>query len=366
VFQPLGVVGIISPWNYPLQLAVSPLVSALSAGNRALVKPSELTPRMAELLAELTSKALLDDHVAVVLGGSDVGRVLCRQRLDHLIFTGSRQVGVEVMRAASENLVPVTLELGGKCPAIVGIEARVRAASGRIMEGKTFNAGQTCVAPDYALVPRAARDAFVDGCRSAVAERYPTLANNPDYTSIANPKRYEEIRRMVADARDRGARVIEINPAGETLEEAGRKVAPTLLLDVTADMLCMKSEIFGPVLPIVPYDRLADAMAHVADRERPLALYYFGHDEAAIDRVLSETTSGGVTVNETLLHVLQDDLPFGGVGASGMGHYHGRDGFEALSKKKAVFRQSPLSATPLLKPPYGWSARALVRLLVGR
>jgi coniferyl-aldehyde dehydrogenase len=366
VLQPLGVVGIISPWNYPIQLALSPLVCALAAGNRALIKPSELTPRTSETLAEILAKAMPSDHVGVVSGGADVGEAFSRLAFDHLVFTGSSRVGKLVMRAASENLVPVTLELGGKCPAIVGVEANTRTAAERILYGKTFNSGQTCVAPDYALVPTGTKAAFVEACRGAMGSLYPTVQANPDYTAMINDAHYERVRDLVEDAKSKGAQVISLGAAGEILDPKARKLAPSLLLDVTPNMRCMSEEIFGPVLPVVTYERLSEAIAHVNEGERPLALYYFGHDESAIDRVLSETTSGGVTVNETLLHFLQDDLPIGGVGQSGMGHYHGRDGFEALSKKKAVLRQSPASATGLLKPPYGWAARALVRFVVGK
>jgi coniferyl-aldehyde dehydrogenase len=366
VLQPLGVVGIISPWNYPIQLALSPLVCALAAGNRALIKPSELTPHTSEAIAEILSKAIPSDHVALVTGGADVGEAFSRLAFDHLIFTGSARVGKLVMRAASENLVPVTLELGGKCPAIVGVEANARSAAERIMFGKTFNSGQTCVAPDYALVPAGMRAAFVEACRAAMGNLYPTLAANPDYTAMINVAHYERVQAIVSDAKAKGAQVIELNATGESLDPKARKLAPSLLLDVTPNMRCMGEEIFGPVLPIVTYDRLSEAIAHVNEGERPLALYYFGNSEAAIDRVLAETTSGGVTVNETLLHFIQDDLPIGGVGQSGMGHYHGRDGFEALSQKKAVLRQSPVSATGLLKPPYGWAARTLGRFVVGK
>ena len=366
VLQPLGVVGIIAPWNYPIRLALSPLVCALAAGNRALIKPSELTPRTSEVLAEILSKAIPSDHVAVVPGGADVGEAFSRLAFDHLIFTGSTRVGKLVMRAASENLVPVTLELGGKCPAIVGVEANARTAAERILFGKTFNSGQTCVAPDYALVPAGMKAAFVEACHGAMGSLYPTLAANPDYTAMINDAHYERVQSLVQDAKAKGAQVIPLGAAGELLDPKARKLAPSLLLDVTPNMACMGEEIFGPVLPVVTYERLSEAIAHVNEGARPLALYYFGNSEAAIDRVLAETTSGGVTVNETLLHFLQDDLPIGGVGQSGMGHYHGRDGFEALSKKKAVLRQSAASATGLLKPPYGWAARTLERLLVGK
>jgi coniferyl-aldehyde dehydrogenase len=337
--QPLGVVGIISPWNYPVQLALSPLVAAVAAGNRAMIKPSELSPRTSELLRDVVAEAFEADRVAVVTGDAQVGEAFAALPFDHLLFTGSTRVGKLVMRAASENLVPVTLELGGKSPAI---------------------------APDYALVPDPSRREFVAGCRASVARMYPTLENNPDYTSIVDDRHFAHLRRCVDDARARGAEVVEINPAGEPLDPAVRKFAPTLIVDPTDEMLCMQGEIFGPVLPILTYRQLEDAIAYVNARPRPLALYYFGHDRAAIDRVLTETTSGGVTINETLLHILQSDLPYGGVGPSGMGQYHGREGFEALTHSKPVLHQSRVHARRLLNPPYGKMADRLLWLLLGR
>ncbi len=364
--QPLGVVGIISPWNYPVQLALSPLVAAVAAGNRAMIKPSELSPRTSERLIEIVAEAFEADRVAVVTGDGQVGEAFAALPFDHLLFTGSTRVGKLVMRAASENLVPVTLELGGKSPAIVGDDFNVHSAAARIMAGKTFSAGQSCIAPDYALVPDPLRQEFVAACRAAVARMYPTLESNPDYTSIIDDRHFVHLRRCVDDARARGAEVVEINPAGEPLDPAVRKFAPTLIVDPTDEMLCMQGEIFGPVLPIVTYRQLDDAIAYVNARPRPLALYYFSHDRAAIDRVLTETTSGGVTINETLLHILQNDLPYGGVGPSGMGQYHGREGFEALTHKKSVFHQSRVHTRRLLNPPYGKMADRLLRLLLGR
>jgi acyl-CoA reductase-like NAD-dependent aldehyde dehydrogenase len=363
--QPLGVVGIISPWNYPVQLALLPLVSATAAGNRAMIKPSELAPHAADVLRDILSDAFADDRVAVVQGGVNVAEAFARLPFDHLVFTGSARVGKMVMRAASENLVPITLELGGKSPAIVGPESSMRTSARCIMTGKLFNGGQTCVAPDYALVPAAARDEFVRHCTRAVTRLYPTLKANRDYTAIVNEAHYERLRSCVRDAKAQGATVIEINPAAEELDPTERKIAPTLVLDPKHSMLCVEEEIFGPVLPVVTYERFDQAIAYVNDRPRPLALYYFGDDTTAIERVLAETTSGGVTINETMLHALQDDLPFGGVGASGMGHYHGREGFDAFSKRKPVFRQSRLTATALLRPPYGRLADRLLRFLIG-
>jgi len=366
VSQPLGVVGIISPWNYPVQLALAPLVAALAAGNRAMLKPSELVPETATLLHDLVSETFAADEVSVVTGGADVGEAFARLPFDHLIFTGSTRVGKIVMRAASENLVPVTLELGGKSPAIVGADFSTRVAAERIIAGKAFNAGQTCVAPDYVMVPAGTRDAFVEACKTSMAKLYPTLEKNPDYTSIVNDKHYARVRAYVDDAKGRGATIVELNPAGETLDPSARKMAPVLVLDATEDMLCMQEEIFGPVLPMRTYEKLDDAIAYVSEHPRPLALYYFSHDGRTIDRVLSETVSGGVSINETMLHVAQDDLPFGGVGPSGMGYYHAREGFETFSKKKGVFRQARLNTTGLLRPPYGKVADGLLAVLIGR
>jgi coniferyl-aldehyde dehydrogenase len=363
--QPLGVVGIISPWNYPVQLALSPLVSALAAGNRVMLKPSELVPETAALLRDLVAETFADDEVSVVTGGPEVGELFSRLALDHLLFTGSTRVGKLVMRAASENLVPVTLELGGKSPAIVGPDFSMRAAGERIMAGKLFSAGQTCIAPDYAMVPAQAHDAFVAACELAVAKMYPKLRDNPDYTTIINEEHLARLHRCVEDARARGARVVELNAAHEQLDGT-RKMAPVLVLEATEEMLVLKEEVFGPILPVLTYRTLDEAIAYVNDRPRPLALYYFGHGGAAIDRVISKTMSGAVTVNETLLHLLQDDLPFGGVGPSGMGHYHGREGFETFTKKKPVFRQSRVSARGLMRPPYGKTANSLLRLLIGK
>jgi len=366
VYQPLGVVGIISPWNYPMSLALGPLIAALAAGNRAMLKPSELVPETAELLRDLVAETFPEDQVTVVTGGSEVGEAFSKLPFDHLVFTGSTRVGKIVMRAASDNLVPVTLELGGKSPTIVGTDFDVKVAAERVMSGKTFNAGQTCIAPDYALVPAASREAFVDACKGAVTKMFPTLERNPDYTSVVNDKHFARVRSYVDDAKTRGATVVELNPANETLDPASRKMPPTLVLDPTDEMLCMQEEIFGPVLPILTYTRLDEAIAYVNAHPRPLALYYFGHGRAAIDRVLADTTSGGVSINDTMLHFAQEDLPFGGVGASGMGAYHAREGFRSLSMPKPVFRQARLNTAGLLRPPYGKLADRLLGFLIGR
>jgi len=364
--QPLGVIGIISPWNYPVQLALSPLVGVLAAGNRAMIKPSELVPETAALLRDLVAETFPPDQVTVMTGGPEVGEAFSRLPFDHLVFTGSTRVGKIVMRAASENLVPVTLELGGKSPTIVGRDFSMRTAAERIAAGKLFNAGQTCIAPDYVMVPAGTRDAFVEAYKAAVAKMYPSLEKNPDYTSIVNDKHRSRIEGYVQDAKTRGARVVEINPAAEAFDgTATRKMAPALVLDPTDEMMVMQEEIFGPVLPVVTYQSLDEAIGYVNDRPRPLALYLFSNDRDTIDRVLTGTISGGVTVNETMLHVTQDDLPFGGIGPSGMGAYHAKEGFDSFTKKKPVFRQSRINTTGLLRPPYGKTVDRLLKFLLG-
>ena len=363
ISQPLGVVGIVVPWNYPLYLAVGPLVAALAAGNRVLVKMSEAAPATGELFARLVSESFDPSVLAVVNGGPDVARAFTMLPFDHLLFTGSTEVGRHVMRAAADNLTPVTLELGGKSPAIVGRDIEIEEAAARILYGKCLNAGQTCIAPDYVLVPEERVEAFVGAARTAVKKLYPTLAENPDYTAIVNDRHHSRLREYLEDAVARGAKAVELNPAGEDLS-ASPKMAPTILTGVGNSMRVMQDEIFGPILPLVPYRELDDAIAFVNARPRPLALYVFDHDSNAIDRVLAETVSGGVTVNETILHIAQEDLPFGGVGPSGMGEYHGRAGFDTFSKRKAVFVQSRLSGLKLFRPPYGKRFEALMRLLI--
>ncbi len=363
--QPLGVVGIISPWNYPVQLALSPLVGVLAAGNRAIIKPSELVPETAALLRDLVADTFPADQVTVITGGADVGEAFSHLPFDHLVFTGSTRVGKLVMKAASENLVPVTLELGGKSPTIVARDYSTKTAAERIMAGKLFNAGQTCIAPDYVMVPEASRDAFVDACKAAVARMYPTLDKNPDYTSVVNDKHKARLQSYLADARERGATVVEINPGGETFDASSRKMVPTIVVEPAEDTLVMQEEIFGPILIVRTYKTLDDAIGYVNDHPRPLALYLFSNDRETTEKVLGETISGGVTVNETMLHVAQDDLPFGGVGASGMGHYHAHEGFLSFVKKKPIFRQARINTTGLLRPPYGKTLDRLLKFLLG-
>lgn len=360
--QPLGVVGIIAPWNYPLQLLLDPLVGALAAGNRAMLKPSELTPAFSEAIRLSVAEFFAEDEVAVVVGGPDVAAAFSSLAFDHLIFTGSTAVGRIVAQAAAKNLTPVTLELGGKSPAIVDSSADLKTTADRLVWGKLLNSGQTCIAPDYALVPRPMVGAFVDAVKAAAAKQYPAIAGNPDYTSIVSDRHFARLKGLVDDARSKGAGVVTLGPDGAAADR--RIVAPTLLLSVTDEMVVMQEEIFGPILPVVPYDTLDEAIGYVNGRDRPLALYWFGADRAARNAVLERTISGGVTINDTLMHISQDDLPFGGVGPSGVGHYHGERGFLALSKEKPVFLQSRMSSGALLHPPYGGFTRRLVDALI--
>jgi len=363
MFQPLGVVGIVVPWNYPLYLAIGPLVSALAAGNRVMIKMSESAPLTGELLARLVAERFDPVTLTVVNGGPDVARAFVALPFDHLLFTGSTEVGRQVMRSAAANLTPVTLELGGKSPAIVGRDIAIEVAAERIAFGKCLNAGQTCIAPDYALVPAERVDAFVQATVAAIARLYPRLRDNPDYTAIIDTRHRERLAGYLAEAKSGGARVIEANAANEDFT-GSPKMAPALVLDAPSDSRLMREEIFGPLLPVVAYESLDEAIAYVNARPRPLALYVFDHDRAAIRRVLERTVSGGVTVNETILHIAQEDLPFGGVGPSGMGEYHGRAGFETFSKRKAVFFQPRLNGLGLFHPPYGKRFATLVKLLM--
>ena len=358
IYQPLGVVGVIVPWNYPLYLAIGPLVGALAAGNRVMLKLSESTPATGELLKALLAKIFPEDLVCVVLGEADVGMAFSKLRFDHLLFTGATSIGKHVMRAAAEHLTPVTLELGGKSPAIVSADVPLRDAAERIAFGKALNAGQTCVAPDYVLVPEDRVDGFIEAYTKAVRGFYPTLADNPDYTAIINERQLARLNAYVKDATDKGATLIPLYDQGQA-----RRMAHSLLLNVSDDMTVMQDEIFGPVLPIVPYRGLDQAFAYINQRPRPLALYYFGYNKGEQNRVLHETHSGGVCLNDTLLHVAQDDMPFGGIGPSGMGHYHGHEGFLTFSKAKGVLVKQRLNAAKLIYPPYGKSIQKLIQKL---
>ncbi|MDX5299413.1 MAG: coniferyl aldehyde dehydrogenase [Gammaproteobacteria bacterium] len=359
-YQPLGVVGIIVPWNYPLFLAVGPLCAALAAGNRAMVKMSEFTPHFSALFKEVIEQHFPQDLVAIVTGEADVAVEFSRKPFDHLLFTGSTAVGRHVMRAAAENLTPVTLELGGKSPALISADVPMRDAAERIAFGKAFNAGQTCVAPDYVLCPADRVNEFVDEFRANFASMYPSIRDNRDYTAIINDRQYQRLQHYLEDAKARGARVIEMNPSSENLRDGTRKLPVHLVLNVNDDMLLMQEEIFGPILPIVPYNNLQEALNYINARPRPLALYYFGYDRKAQDHVMAQTHSGGMCINDTLMHVAQDDMPFGGVGTSGMGHYHGHEGFLTFSNARGVFSKQRINSGKVVYAPHGTPLHKLV------
>ncbi|HEY0587093.1 MAG TPA: coniferyl aldehyde dehydrogenase [Pseudoduganella sp.] len=350
--QPLGVIGNIVPWNYPCQLALVPAAAALAAGNRVMIKPSELTPAFSRLLAQLAAQYFSPAELAVIEGGVEVSREFAALPFDHLIFTGSTTVGRQVAVAAAQNLTPVTLELGGKSPAIIDESCDLAESAPRLAFGKLFNAGQTCVAPDYALVPRARIEEFVREVSAAATAMYPRFSGNEQYTSIISERHHQRLERLVREAEEQGARVVRLG--GDVAAQAGeRRMAPVLLLDVTQEMAVMREEIFGPLLPVVPYDTLQQAIAFINQRERPLALYWFGKERRNCTKVLHSTISGGVTINDALWHAAQENLPFGGVGASGSGAYHGEHGFLAFSKQKPIYRQARLNGFGLFRPPYG-------------
>lgn len=362
--QPLGVVGIIVPWNYPLYLAVGPLTDALVAGNRVLVKMPEGTPRFSALFANLVTNYFAADEVTVVNGDADVARAFAALPFDHLLFTGSTAIGREVMRAAAANLTPVTLELGGKSPAIIGPDARFEHAVERIVLGKLLNAGQTCIAPDYVLLPRSQVPAFIDHARSVTARLYPQLASNGQYASIASDRQHARLVALRDDALAAGAVAHALSESAASAD--ARIFAPTVLSNVDDRMQVMQQEIFGPLLPVVPYDTLDEAINYVNAHAHPLALYVFDESRATIDKVLSRTQAGGVSVNDTILHIAQHHLPFGGVGASGMGAYHGEEGFRTFSRMKPVFRQARWNTVGLLNPPYGANFQRMLKFLLGR
>ena len=361
--QPLGVVGIVAPWNYPLVLAIGPAIGALAAGNRVMIKPSEFTPRFSALLQELVGKSFPPEVMSVVTGGPEVAQAFTELPFDHLFFTGSTSVGRKVAQAAARNLTPVTLELGGKSPAIIDPSADLDRAAGSLAFSKLFNAGQTCVAPDYLLVPAGREEDLAQRIIRAARKLYPTLAGNGDYTSIVTTQHFGRLEKMAADAQLKGASLVTIDEREAVAGIAERKFPLTLVLGATPEMRVMQEEIFGPILPVLTYRTPDEAIELINRGDRPLALYWFGTNSARREAVLKGTLSGGVTINDCLWHVAQEEAPFGGVGASGMGSYHGEWGFRTFSKEKPVFHQSRLSSLPLLRPPYGRLAELMTALV---
>lgn len=362
-YQPLGCVGNCVPWNFPFSLAFAPLASIFAAGNRCVLKPSEFTPNCSMLLKRLVEQYFDQTELAVVTGGPKTGAGFSALPFDHLLFTGATNIAPHIMRGAAENIVPVTLELGGKSPVLISDTAPMKQAVDRIMFGKTMNAGQICLAPDYIMLPSGKVDEFVSLAQDSVAEMFPTLKDNPDYTSTINERHFTRLNGYLRDAKTKGAEIVEINPAAESFNQQEHyKIPPTLLLNVDDSMKVMKEEIFGPLLPIKTYDTIDDAIDYVNDHDRPLALYYFGHDRAEEKRVLNETVSGGVTVNDVLSHVMQDDLPFGGVGPSGSGAYHGLEGFRNFSHAKSVYRQTRVEKLmAMMRPPFSEKLHNMIK-----
>jgi coniferyl-aldehyde dehydrogenase len=349
-YQPLGVVGNMVPFNYPIQLACSPLATAMAAGNRCMIKMPEATPRTSALFERLIAETFSADLVAVVNGGPDVAAEFSSLPFDHLIFTGAGSIGKHVMRAAADNLTPVTLELGGKSPVIIDRDFPLQEAAERICYGKSLNAGQTCVAPDYVMVPHDKLEAFADAYKAAFNRFYPSINSNPDYTAVVSEHHQQRLQAWLDDARDMGAQVMPLSD--EQIEDGSRRTVPVLVTQTQESMSIIREEIFGPALILLPYDDLDQAMAYINERERPLALYYFGFDKKRQRSVLENTHSGGVVFNEVVFHVAVDDLPFGGIGPSGMGHYHGKEGFLALSKPKAVLYKPRFNGMRMMYPPY--------------
>ena len=350
--QPLGVVGVVSPWNYPVQLALAPVITALAAGNRVMLKPSELTPVTSALMADLIGQAFAPDELCVVQGEGALAAEFSNLPFDHLFFTGSTAVGRIVAKAAAANLTPTTLELGGKSPCVIDASCDLACAAVKIAHGKLLNAGQTCIAPDYVLLPRGREAAFGHAFAQAVATLFPTIAGNPDYAAIINEHHHARLQVLLAQAETEGARLQVINTGG-VAKAGSRQMPPVLVFDAPANSRLLTEEIFGPILPVLPYDTLEQAIDYINARPRPLALYWFGTDAASRNQVLARTVSGGVTVNDTLMHIAHENLPFGGVGESGWGSYHGEAGFLRLSQQKPVLVQSKWARGDLFYPPYG-------------
>nr|WP_314527322.1 coniferyl aldehyde dehydrogenase [uncultured Pseudomonas sp.] len=367
-YQPLGVIGIISPWNYPLFLSIGPLICALASGNHAMIKMSDASPRLGSLLDRILTDYFPNSLVAIVNHdgcGIAISEAFCRLNFDQITFTGSPAVGKIVMKAAAENLVPVLLELGGKCPVIAHPSASLKEVAERLTFGKLWNAGQTCVAPDYIFLPRGKTDDFVQEMTRFVGKFYPTLQTNTDYTSIINERQYLRLRSLLEDAKSKGAEIFEINPSNEDLSKT-RKIAPTIITNVSDDMAVAHEELFGPILLIHEYDNIQEAIEYINTRPRPLALYYFDHKMSRANEVARQTHSGHFGINAVLTHFAQDDLPVGGVGNSGMGKYHGFEGFATMSNARSIMYKPRFYALRTILPPFGRVSHKLALWLMMR
>lgn len=367
-YQPLGVVGIISPWNFPVSMVFAPMSGALAAGNRVMIKPSEFTPATSEVLQSMIQEVYDPKEVAIFTGGPEVGQAFSNLPLDHLLFTGATSVARHIMAAAARNLVPVTLELGGKSPVIISRTADIEKSLARIMLGKTMNAGQICLAPDYLMVPEEKLHEVIAAAQKAVAGMYPTLLDNPQYTSVVNERHYQRLTGYLAEAEERGVKTIPINPTGEDFsqQQGTYKIPPTIIPEPPEDLKVLQEEIFGPLLPVRTYREFDETIAYINANPRPLAAYYFGDDAAEQKATETRTTSGGMCINDVIMHVMQEDLPFGGVGPSGMGSYHGLEGFRTFSHAKSIYRQSGLNIAKLggMLPPYGKATEKTIAMQV--
>ena len=361
-YQPKGVVGVIAPWNFPFGMVFEPLAGVLAAGNRAMIKPSEFTPATSSIMAEIIGSAFDPSELAVFTGGPEVGQAFSTLPFDHLIFTGATSVARHIMSAAADNLVPVTLELGGKSPVIITRSADIGEAVERIMVGKMLNAGQVCIAPDYLMVPEEALEQVIEKATKIVGDMYPKILDNKD---MVNDRHYQRISANLADAEKRAIPTVTINPADEDFtKNPSQKIAPTLIINPDDEAMCMQDEIFGPILPIKTYKNFEETISYINNRPRPLAAYFFGKDKAEEERFLTGTTSGGVSINDVMFHMLQKDLPFGGIGPSGMGAYHGIEGFKTFSHAKGIYRQPnriPFAKLAGFMPPYGDASEKTIR-----
>ena len=366
IYQPVGVVGNIAPWNFPFDISLGPLSDILAAGNRVIIKPSELTPACSVLLEKLVSETFSPEFVAVISGGIDVSEAFSELPWDHLIFTGGPEIGKKVMQSASKNLVPVTLELGGKCPTIIAHDNLNAKTVNNIISTKLVKSGQMCIAPDYVFVAKDQLQEFITLTQKSMEKMYPSFDQNADYTSIINQRHYERLSGYIDDAKQQGAEVIELNPSNEKANPSTRKFPLTLVINPSDQLAVMKNEIFGPILPIKTYEDLQEVFDYINDRPRPLALYCYSHNKDIIEKVTNQTISGGVCINAAATHGLQADLPFGGIGESGMGHHHGYDGFQTFSKLKPIFVQAKFDGSALLHPPYGKSIQRFLTFILGK
>ena len=367
-YQPLGVVGVIAPWNFPVNLTFGPLAGILAAGNRAMIKPSEFTPATSSVMAEMVAEAWDEKEVAIFDGGPEVGQAFSGLAFDHLLFTGATSIARHIMAAAAKNLVPVTLELGGKSPVIISRSADIEKSLGRIMLGKTLNAGQICLAPDYLMVPEEKLHEVIAAAQKSVAEMYPSILNNDQYTSVVNERHFDRLNGYLAEAEEKGQKIIAINPGNEDFsqQEGTRKIPPTLIPEPVDGLKVMEEELFGPLLPILTYKEFDETIAYVNSKPRPLAAYYFGQDKQEEEAVLTRTTSGGACINDVIMHITHEELPFGGVGPSGMGSYHGHQGFKTFSHAKSVYRQTGINVAKLggMLPPYGKTTDSTIKMQI--